>query len=1145
MQRALRILLTAVLTFAGLLGPLATPAGSFFFKGPFISSYWLVSWRSVTPTVVEYTLRATLTNFGPALPGATATATSDSPALIVVDGELTFGPVERYRTVLSRDTFTMRHDRAASPTCPFLRWTIVPLGDNQPPVADAGADQSRRVTQVAQLDGSASSDADGDPLTYRWTMTARPAGSSAALSDPASVRPTFLVDKAGSYTVELVVNDGAADSQPDSVTVTTENTPPVADAGPDQTSPVGRIVTLDGSGSSDVDGDALTFSWRVLSLPTGSAAALSDPAAVNPSFVVDRPGTYTMELVVHDGTAPGAADTVVVSTENSAPVANAGTDQTTTTGATAMLDGSGSTDVDGDALTYAWTFLVRPDGSAAVLSDPTAVAPTFVADRPGAYELQLVVNDGSLDSAPDTVRVTTENSPPVAAAGADQSVLVGATVTLDGSGSSDVDGDPLTYGWSLISVPPGSAAVLTDPISVAPGFVADLPGVYVAQLIVSDGQASSPPDTVTITTLNSPPVADAGPDQAAVSGQLVLLDGTGSSDADGDPLSFRWSIASQPAGSGAVLTGETTEHPTIVVDQPGTYVVQLIVSDGQADSAPDTMTISTSNTAPVADAGPDQLDVLLGPPVALDGSGSSDADGHPLSFDWALISRPAGSVAVLENATTSFPTFTPDLQGDYVAQLLVNDGFVDSAPDTVLVRVIPVPLAVVTIETTDDTASENGDPGAFTVTRSGDTTSALTVSYAILGTAGNGVDYETIPAEVTIPAGASSAAIVINPVDDDLIEQVERVELQVLDGAGYTAGSPSLGILSIADNDVPVVTVTATDDEASEAGPATGAFTFSRTGNTNAELLVTFSRGGTAASSNVGVQDYATIGQTVAIPAGASEAIVTIVPLPDNLLEGEETVILTIDPSPTYTIGVPGNATVRIADDPAAVSIIATDGDGSEAGPESGLFTLMRSGGDLSGDLTVRVGIGGTATNANDYQAIGGLITIPAGQPSHPMVVEPVPDNIVEGVETVVITIQPPSSLQTYAVGTPDSATVTIADNPAVVTVVATDPDASEAGPDPGAFTFTRSGGNLSAALLVFVSRSGTASNGSDYASLGGGTFIVTIPAGDTSAVVTITPLADSVVEPPETVVLTINASGAYVAGTPGSATVTIADGPP
>jgi hypothetical protein len=135
-----------------------------------------------------------------------------------------------------------------------------------------------------------------------------------------------------------------------------------------------------------------------------------------------------------------------------------------------------------------------------VLSNPGAVTPTFFADQVGDYVLQLIVNDGNLASDPDTVTITTTNSRPVANAGPDQTVSVGATVQLNGSGSSDADGDPLTFSWSFVSRPAGSNAVLSNPGAVTPTFFADQIGDYVLQLIVNDGNLFSDPDTVTIAT---------------------------------------------------------------------------------------------------------------------------------------------------------------------------------------------------------------------------------------------------------------------------------------------------------------------------------------------------------------------------------------------------------------------------------------------------------------------------------------------------------------------------------------------------------------------------------------------------------------------------------------------------------------------
>lgn len=95
-------------------------------------------------------------------------------------------------------------------------------------------------------------------------------------------------------------------------------------------------------------------------------------------------------------------------------------------------------------------------------------------------------------------------------------------------------------------------------------------------------------------TLNTAPVANAGGDQAAVTTELVTLDGSGSSDADGDQLTYLWTMASKPGGSLAALTNETTDTPTFIPDVNGTYIISLVVNDGTVESSEDNVTVEAA-----------------------------------------------------------------------------------------------------------------------------------------------------------------------------------------------------------------------------------------------------------------------------------------------------------------------------------------------------------------------------------------------------------------------------------------------------------------------------------------------------------------------------------------------------------------------
>jgi hypothetical protein len=373
---------------------------------------------------------------------------------------------------------------------------------NQAPVAVAGANQSVLLGAVSvKLNGSGSTDANGDVLTYQWAMVSRPSRSTAALSQATSVEPTFTPDVLGVYLFSLVVSDGKLSSATSLVTVTVSelNAPPVANAGVDQSVLVNAVVSLDGRDSSDANrDDVLTFTWSLMR-PDGTSAVLT---GVRPTFTAAMTGTYTASLTVRDAVSSSEPDAVrvVVSAVNAPPVAVITASSSVVVGTRVQLSAASSTDSNRDALTYRWSLLNKPmkatgalADSAAVLLNPTLVNPSFIADVAGVYVLSLVVNDGLVNSDPVTLAVTASglNLPPVANAGAEQVVAVGAPVTLSGSASTDPNGDTLTYQWSLTTRPNSSTAALTNPNTVGPTFTPDLAGFYVATLTVNDSKGGT------------------------------------------------------------------------------------------------------------------------------------------------------------------------------------------------------------------------------------------------------------------------------------------------------------------------------------------------------------------------------------------------------------------------------------------------------------------------------------------------------------------------------------------------------------------------------------------------------------------------------------------------------------------------------
>jgi hypothetical protein len=391
---------------------------------------------------------------------------------------------------------------------------------NSPPVAVADPPtQTVEEGNLVILNGSNSYDPDlGDSITYQWEQTS--GNPTVTLSGANTAQASFSAPNVGaggaSLAFKLTVTDsgGLQDTDDAIVNVTGKNEPPIADAGPDQTVGEESLVTLDGSNSSDPEGPkgkSLSYHWKqTAGMPS---VTLSNPQSVQPTFtapnVSSGGASLRFELTVTDSGGLQSTDTTIVNVvgENDPPTANAGADQTVDENTIVSLDGSNSYDPDDGIKFYQWE---QMGGPVVTLSEPSTEQPTFAAPEVSAggasLSFQLTVKDvGGLQSSDTTiVNVTGDNDPPMANAGADQTVIEKSTVTLDGSNSSDPDDGIDSYRWKQIA---GRSVTFSDPTSAqstfeAPSFDESGDQPLIFELVVTDSGGLQSSDSTNVSVSN-------------------------------------------------------------------------------------------------------------------------------------------------------------------------------------------------------------------------------------------------------------------------------------------------------------------------------------------------------------------------------------------------------------------------------------------------------------------------------------------------------------------------------------------------------------------------------------------------------------------------------------------------------------------
>lgn len=529
-----------------------------------------------------------------------------------------------------------------------------------------------------------------------------------------------------------------------------------------------------------------------------------------------------------------------------------------------------ATDEDADPLTFD---IVDDPAHGSVSWDSYGYVYTPVPNFVGTDAFTFIANDGLDDSNVATITINVEDVAPVAY---DSTINTHFNTPASVSFSAwDSDGDTLSF---TIVEAPTHGSVSGDVLfgyvyTPNPNFV----GADSFTFTANDGFAESGNATITIEVGNTAPVAYG--DSLGTHFNSTLMGSFYAVDGDYDSLIA--SIVSGPA-SGSVSVDAYGYQYVPATSFVGTDSFTYRVNDGVADSNVATITISVGNTAPLAYGGSFETPLNS----SLSGSFSAwDADSDSLTVN--VVGGPAsGSLSVDSYGFVYVPT--TDFVGTDSFTFTVNDGATDSNVATITFNVTngdepPPPSPTVSLSSSALTVTESGT-ATFTVTRTGDVSAALVVSFANLDNATLGSDYTlSATGSVTILAGQSSATITLSAINDSQDEPNETATLILSAPAGYSLGSGSQTV-TILDDDIPppVPMVSFSSSELFVRESEAVVITVSRTGDLTNSLTVAFATTGAAALGD----DYMlTSLDSVTIPAGAVSGTITLTATDDGLAE--------------------------------------------------------------------------------------------------------------------------------------------------------------------------------------------------------------------------------------------------------------------
>ena len=838
------------------------------------------------------------------------------------------------------------------------------------------------------------------------------------------------------------------------------------------------IVTVDPTADTTIEADETV----ALTLAAGSGYSIGTTAAVTSTITNDDFPVITLAVSPATVTEDGTTNLIYTFTRTGATT-SALTINYGITGTADATDYTGATPGAGKTITFA-----AGSATAVLTIDPTADT-TIEADETVALTLAAGTGYTIGTTAAVTGTITNDDFPVITLA------VSPATVTEDGTTN-------LVYTFSC-------TGPTTSALTVNYGITGTADSVDFTGATPGTGKTISFAAGSATATLTIDPAADTNieTDETVA---LTLAAGTG-----------------YTIGTTAAVTGTISND-----DFP---VITLAVSPAAvAEDGTTNLVYTFSRTGPTTSA----LIVnygITGTADASDYTGATSGTGKTISFA-------AGSATA---TLTIDPTADTTIETDETVTLTLaaGTGYTIGTTAAVTGTITNDDFPVITLAVSPAAVAEDGTTNLiYTFTRTGPTTSALTVNYGITGTA-DATDYTgaTPGAGKTISfaAGSATATLTIDPTADTSIEADETVALTLAAGTGYTIGTTAAVTGTITNDDFPVITLAVAPATVTEDGTTNLIYTFTRTGPTTSALTVNYGITGTADSVDfTGATPGA--GKTITFAAGSATAILTIDPTADTTIEADETVALTLAAGTGYTIGTTAAVVGTVTnDDFPVITLDVSPAAVAEDGTTNLIYTFMRTGPTTSA-LTVNYGITGTA-DASDYAGAtpgtGKTISFAAGSATATLTIDPTADTTIEADETVSLTLATGTG---YSIGTTAAVTGTITnDDFPVITLAVAPATVTEDGTTNLVYTFTRTGATTSA-LTVNYGISGTAA-ATDYTGATPGTGkTITFAAGSATAVLTIDPTADTTIEADETVALTLAAGTGYTIGSTAAVTGTI-----